>query len=291
MEAENYYIQEQNIPFAIKVLRIYYQNLGSLFPGLSTRLFWKLFTTPQKRKIKEKHTNFLKMASSETLNIENHTIQSYTWGNGPKKILIVHGWEGMSADFKEVITTLNDNGFKVMSVDLPAHGNSSGKFTHLPMLINVVQQIVNQHGPFYGIISHSLGALASAFALSRINGDSKLEKLILMGFHPIPFTFFEQFRHAIKVKDKLFDKCVLYAENKVNMNIREASVYKITSLISANNILFVHDEKDEVVNINNVRKLEQKWDKSELFYGHHGGHFKHYKHPKVVEKVVQFMKN
>lgn len=291
MKNENYYDTGQKLPLAMRILRIYYQNFGSFFPGLSTWLFWKLFSTPKRREIKEKHKNFLKTANSEILNIENHDIQTYTWGNSAKKVLIVHGWEGISADFKEIITTLTDNGFKVMSIDLPAHGNSSGKFTHLPMLINVVQKLVNGHGPFYGIVSHSLGALASAFALSRINGNTKLDKLILMGLHPVPFAFFEQFRQALKIKDNLFDKCVLYVENKVDVKIKEASVHKIAPLISANNVLLVHDEKDEVANINNVKKLNQEWNKSELFSGHHGGHFKHYKNPEVVEKVVQFMKD
>ena len=149
---------------------------------------------------------------------------------------------------------------------------------------------MNDYGPFYGIVSHSLGASASAFSMSRINGNSDLSKLVLMGLHPEPFAYFKQFKHALKIKDNLFDKCVLYVENKVDVKIREASVHKIIPLISANNVLLVHDEKDEVVNINNIEKLDKHWDKSELFSGQHGGHFKHYKNPEVVEKIISFMK-
>ncbi len=289
MEKENYYTTGPRLPLAIRILKIYYKNFGSLFPALSTWVFWKLFTTPKRREIRHKHKSFLKTANSEILNIENHSIQTYTWGNGSKKILIVHGWEGFSADFEEIIISLIDNGFRVMSVDLPAHGSSSGKFTHLPMLINVVKKIVVEQGPFYGIVSHSLGATVSALTSARINGASNLSKLILMGLQPVPFAFFKQFRMALRIEDKLFDKCVLYVENKVDIKIKETSVDKIASLISANNVLLVHDENDEVAHINNVRKLNKEWGKSELFFGNHGGHFKHYKHPEVVKKVVQFL--
>jgi len=249
MENENYYTEATNLPLSFKLLQFYYRYVGSFFPALSGWIFWKIFSLPKKRKIRKKHQIFLVTAKTQTIAFENYQIQAYHWGEADKKILIVHGWEGMSADFKGIITELTNSGFSVMAIDLPAHGKSSGKHTHLPMIIRLIEKLIAEHGPFYGIVSHSLGAAASSFTSARINGKSNLSKLVLMGLHPVPFAYFEQFRQALKIKDKLFDKCVLYVENKVDVKIREASVHKIASSISANHVLLVHDEKDEVANI------------------------------------------
>lgn len=290
MENENYYTETNKVTFLLKTIQFYYRYLGSVFPRFSAYLFGKLFSSIKKRKFKEKHLSFLSTAETKRVFIEDHDIQFYFWGSGVKKILIVHGWEGMSADFSEMVDDLIKNGFSVVSFDLPGHGKSSGKFTHLPMIISLLKKVIPDFGPFYGVIGHSLGAAASAFSLAELNGNISIDKLALMGLHPIPFSFFKQFRQVLKINDALFEKCVVYVENKVGKKVREMSVQNVLSTISARKVILVHDEKDEVVNIKTIEKLNKEWEKSELFTGKHGGHYRHYKHPEVVQRVVQFMK-
>jgi len=289
-ENENYYTSANEITFKLKVIRFYFKYLGSLFPNFSVYLFTKLFSTLKKRKIKEKHLHFLNTAETKKVSIEEHELQFYFWGNGNKKILIVHGWEGMSADFSELINALVKNGFSVIAFDLPAHGNSSGNLTHLPMVISILKRIIPEYSPFYGVIGHSLGAAASAFSMAELNGNISLSKLVLMGLHPVPFEFFKQFQHVLSINDKLFAKCVSYVEEKLGRKVNGMSVHEVNSSISADKVLLVHDEKDQVANLKIIEKLNVEWENSELFTGDHGGHYKHYKHPEVVEKVVEFMK-
>jgi len=290
-ENENYYTGTNEITFTLKVIRFYFKHLGSLFPRFSVYLFTKLFSTLKKRKIKEKHTNFLNTAQKKKLLINEHELQFYFWGNSDKKILIVHGWEGMSADFSEMVTSLVKAGFSIVSFDLPAHGNSSGKLTHLPMVISLLKKIIPEQGPFYAVVGHSLGAAASAFSMAELNGSVSLSKLVLMGLHPVPFEFFKQFQHVLGINDKLFAKCVKYVEEKLGRKVQGMSVYKVNSSISADKVLLIHDAKDQVANLKIIKQLNSEWKNSELFFGEHGGHYKHYKHPEVVEKVIEFMKD
>lgn len=286
---DNYYTGVNEITFQLKVIRFYYQYLGNLFPQLSVHLFAKLFSTLKKRKIKEKHVAFLNTAEKKKIVVDEHKLQFYFWGNGDKKILIVHGWEGMSADFNEMVVALVKAGFSVAAFDLPAHGNSSGDITHLPMVIALLKKIIPEQGPFYGLVGHSLGAAASAFSMAELNGSLSLSKLVLMGLHPVPFEFFKQFQHVLGINDKLFAKCVSFVEDKVGRKVRGMSVHNEISAISAEKVLLVHDEKDQVANLNIIKKLHSEWKNSELFSGSHGGHYKHYKHDQVVNKVVSFL--
>ena len=291
MEDENYYTGANKITFTIRIIRFYYKHLALLFPRFSVYLFAKIFAKLKTRNVKQKYIDFLNTSKTKKIFIDEHELQFYFWGSGSKKILIVHGWEGMIADFSEIITALVNAGYSVTAFDLPAHGNSSGTITHLPMAISLLKKIVPQFGPFYGIVSHSLGAATSAFSMAELNGNVSLQKLVLMGLHPVPFEFFKQLKYVLCIDDKIFNKCVLYIENKVGRKVRGMSVYESKNTISASNVLLVHDEKDEVANLRIIKDLNNKWQNSELFFGKHGGHYKHYKHPEVVKKIVDFINN
>ena len=286
---DNYFTGANEISFTIKVIRFYFKYLGALFPRFSVYLFAKLFSTLKKRKIKEKHINFLNTAATKKLTVNEHELQFYYWGNGNKKILIVHGWEGMTADFNEMVTALIKAGFSVNAFDLPAHGNSPGDLTHLPMVISLLKEIIPQQGPFYAVVGHSLGAAASAFSMAELNGSVHLNKLVLMGLHPVPFEYFKQFQYVLGINDKLFAKCVTFVEEKVGRRVRGMSVHKVKSSISADRVLLIHDVKDQVANLKIIEQLNSEWKNAELFSGNHGGHYKHYKHPDVVKKVVAFL--
>jgi len=285
-----YYADIEKKP-VIKFLRFYFKNFGNLFPRFSTYLFTYLFSTPQKRKIRKQYIDFLDTASyKEKFIAEGEQIQMYVWQGGDKKILITHGWAGMAADFKEMIIALHDADFTVMAFDLPAHGFSSGKHTHMPMVMEVIKTIINKYGRFYAMIGHSLGAASTAYTLAEIPKEQSPEKLVLLGVPPSPFVFFEQFRSVLAINDKLFDKCVLHIEQKVGRKIQEMAIEKSYRDIPVKNVLIIHDTQDAIIPIKEVKAIADNWENAQFFSGDHGGHFRHYKHQEVVAKVLEFIR-
>ena len=273
----------------VKVLRFYFKNFGNVFSGFSVKLFAHLFSSPQKRKIRQKHIRFLETADKqETFEAENEKIKMYLWQAGEKKILITHGWSGMAADFNEMIKALHRAGFTVMAFDLPAHGFSSGKHTHMPMVMEVIKEIIKKYGTFYAMIGHSLGAASTAYTLAEIPEEQNPEKLVLLGVPPAPFVFFDQFRSLLSINDRLFEQCVRYIEKKVGRKIREMSIEKAYPNIKVPKILIIHDEKDTIIPLQEVKKIAGQWQNARFYAGNHGGHFRHYKHLEVVEKVKEF---
>ncbi|MCF6242452.1 MAG: alpha/beta hydrolase [Bacteroidales bacterium] len=230
-------------------------------------------------------------SKKEQIFAENEDIQVYIWEGNDKKILITHGWAGMAADFKEMIKALHQAGFTVMAFDLPAHGFSSGKHTHMPMVMEVIKSIIEKYGSFYAMIGHSLGAASTTYALAEIAQEKKPEKLVLLGVPPAPFVFFEQFRSLLSINDKLFDKCVKYVEKMVGRKIQDMSIEKSFPKVSVQNILIIHDIEDNIIPLEEVKTIADKWENAHFFSGNHGGHFRHYKHTDVVKKVKSFISN
>lgn len=286
----NYYGDIDKKPL-VRLLRFYFKFSGTFFSYFSIRLFARLFATPQKRKIHSGHTKFLNSASSqETISFAKLKIRIYIWQGGKKNILLTHGWSGMAADFKEIITALHQKGFTVTVFDLPAHGFSSGKQTHMPMVMDLIKVIIEKYGNFYAMIGHSLGAASTVYALAELSNDKNPDKLVLLGVPPAPFVFFEQFKNLLSINDKLFDKCVLYIEKVVGRKIQEMSIKKAFPKISVKEVLIIHDSHDDIIPIDEVKNIADKWENAHFFSGNHGGHFRHYKHHEVVEKICSFLK-
>jgi pimeloyl-ACP methyl ester carboxylesterase len=53
-----------------------------------------------------------------------------TWGDRGPAVLLVHGWEGRSTQFAELIRVIVANGRRAVGVDAPGHGRSpDGEFS------------------------------------------------------------------------------------------------------------------------------------------------------------------
>jgi pimeloyl-ACP methyl ester carboxylesterase len=288
-QTNNYYGDIEKKPF-VRFLRLYFKYLGNIFSGFSVYIFARLFATPQKRKIRSRHIEFLDTATlKETLYAENEQIRMYIWQGNEKKILITHGWAGMAADFKELITELHQKGFTVMAFDLPAHGFSSGKQTHMPMVMEVIKSIIEKYGSFYAMIGHSLGAASIVYALAELSKDKNPDKLVLLGVPTAPFVFFKQFKSLLSINDKLFDKCVNYIEKLVGRKIQGMSIEKAFPKIPVKKVLIIHDNQDKIIPLGEIKVISDKWKNALFFSGNHGGHFRHYKHPEVVKKISSFL--
>lgn len=136
---------------------------------LHAQLCYQLFITPIHLPIEKKYRNFAKMACefmenkrSEIIHQEyprhhviHHFIPTHNCNN--KKVLIAHGWISRAAYMIKLIKALHQQGYEVYAVDFPAHGESKGIQLPWTDAVAILREIMNQYGPFYGVIGHSFG--------------------------------------------------------------------------------------------------------------------------------------
>jgi pimeloyl-ACP methyl ester carboxylesterase len=283
---DNFYAA-QKVPFAVKALRLYFSKMGWLFPDYSAKLFWTMFTSPKKRTLKERHINFLNSAlERNSFFIESKEYITYTWGNGPKTVILMHGWEGMAADWQLLIEELkNDSSLKIIAIDFPAHGNAGGNLSNMAYFIKGLTYIIEKNGPVYAIIGHSLGANSAFFALEKMRENAKVEHLIMLGSYPIPFHFFETFQRFMKISPKLFNGISARIFKKLGIDVRQLNMYEQYQNIHADNILLIHDVHDEVADMAKVDALKKEWKQANIFSGEHGGHYRHFRNKDVISKI------
>jgi len=97
----------------------------------------------------------------------HHRIASYVWAGGGPTVLLVHGWNGTSGDLSRFIAPLRDAGRRVVAIDLPAHGRSSGRRSDLPEAVQAVEAALRREPSIEAVIAHSFGVPATVLAASR----------------------------------------------------------------------------------------------------------------------------
>ena len=68
--------------------------LSRIFHTWMTKMAYRQLTSPQVRKLRERELTVLGEAQQETLIFKDNRIKTYRWGDGPRRLLLIHGWEG-----------------------------------------------------------------------------------------------------------------------------------------------------------------------------------------------------
>ena len=276
------------MPLFIRILRWYYKYLGVFFPRYSTQLFWKTFTSVPPRPFKEHHLQFLSQATRRDFDFGGRSIARYLFGKGAKRVLLVHGWKGLSVDFRALIMELTKRQIAVEVFDLPGHGNSSGKTNNLLLTKRIVAHLHKREG-YDAILGHSLGAAASFFAFAH-HPELRIDQLVLMGMHTNTQDFFFDFKSILQIPDGLYAKIVRNLETQLGFELeRDFDAMRFLPLSNVHRMLVIHDEKDDIASMAGMKSLAAAQPNTRFFAGNHGGHYHHYKHEEVVKEVADWL--
>lgn len=138
--------------------------LGTVAPGATGRWAERLFRTPQRTPPSRTARSVLEKGQQRFLELCGERVAVWSWGEGPR-VLLVHGWSGYGGQLTAFVAPLVAEGFSVVTFDAPGHGLSSGRYSSLPEMAEVIRAVAHATGGPHAIIAHSFGAAASALAL------------------------------------------------------------------------------------------------------------------------------
>lgn len=276
-------------PWIIKPIRFGFQTLGRLFPKAAGKLTYQLFTTPvQKAKHKVSDPVLEKARIFEFL-YAKRMLKGYSWGAGEKTVLLVHGWESRGTALRKFVNPLVEAGYKVVAFDGPAHGNSEGKRTNLPEFAQAIRAAIHHTGPVEALICHSFGGAAASYALSQLEMESQVRKLVLIGVPNEMKHVLGQATSMMKVPaaaKRYFQRIIEY---KMLMPLAKASLSQWGNSINTEDILIIHDEEDSVVPVSEALAIFEAVDKADLLLTKGYGHYQVTKNPDVVKRTVSFI--
>jgi pimeloyl-ACP methyl ester carboxylesterase len=183
-------------PLQQKVIRALFSAGERVAPALAGRAAFELFMrTPDRGRQTEGEGKALERAAPLLAEARRHCLTTRrgritAFEFRPREearqrgsVLVLHGWASRTEHMKALIEALHGAGWRVVALDLPGHGASSGRRLNLAIAVEAVRLTAEWLGPFSAAVGHSFGgAIALNAAAGSVKGVPALpvDRLVLI---------------------------------------------------------------------------------------------------------------
>lgn len=268
------------------VLRSIIHFLCKVQPNLAIKILLYLFLRPRRRPI-----TYIDQLPEDAQPIKIFhkltALRGYTWGRGKKSILLVHGWESHLGHMTPLILPLLHAGFRVVAFDGPGHGQSPLLHSDIIDFGEAVQEVIEQHGPFYGIIGNSFGATATGLMLNRYP-DVQVKRFVMLSPMIHILQHIDIFDQLVQVPKEIMPLLQSNIESRIGMPIQDCNLLMAINWL-AMPIYLVHDLDDQVIPVVGSQKLAEQGHHIEFLQTMGLGHRKVIHSPMVAKRIIEFL--
>lgn len=269
----------------VKILGTYLDVMAHIAPSQAAQQGFQLFCRPLRVPINDKQLAFFNTSDKFRFAHEGFDIQGYRWGNGPKKILFLHGWQSHTYRWKAYIEALSKEEYTIYSLDAPGHGLSSGNFLSVPLYSSLIQNFIKSKGGMHAAIAHSVGGFSLLYSFYR-EPALPVDRLILLAPPGEASDFIASFKETLNVSERTVSLVIEHFAKRYQVTPDFFSAQKFAQGIEVKGLI-IHDEEDIDAPYHYSIPLHNAWKRSKLIttkgYGHN------LKSPSVIKQVVDFI--
>ena len=269
-------------------LRTLFAFLQWLSVPLAGRLAFRLFLTPQRRRIDAQDLPIVAQARKVTLRSGNDEFIVWQWGDHGPWVVMLHGWGSHAARFGSFIAPLRAAGFSVIGIDAPAHGASPGRLSDLPRFRDSLAAVLRTHAPVHAVVGHSLGGGAVLTVLAEI-ADNHPEKICLFGVPSDMDYILESFAMMLGLGEPA--RANLRERFTAHFGRPAAAISVAAAAPSVRiPVLVVHDEDDNVAPFAQGAALASAIPHATLWRTQGLGHSGALRDAGTIKRVVEFLR-
>lgn len=269
----------------VRMYGLYLNALALIAPRTAGHRGFLLFCRPFRLPLTQKQKEFFNTADRLTITHESESIQVYRWGNGPKRVLFLHGWQSHTYRWKAYVEALPKDDFTVYALDAPGHGLSSGNFLSVPLYSALIENFIREQGPFHTVIGHSLGGFTLLYTLYR-QPLLPLNKIILMAPPGEASDFISVFKNTLGLSDRTLQLVTDHFVSRYDVTPEYFSTQRFVAHVNMKGLI-IHDEDDKEAPYHYSVPLQKAWEKSRLITTRGFGH--NLRSATVVKDVVDFV--
>lgn len=254
-------------------------------PALAARLAERLFCTPPRSPASSPVRTFLASGRRFEVRVEGRRVVGWRWGNGGGPVVyLVHGWGGRGGRLAAFATPLLDAGYSVVTFDAPGHGASGFGMSSMPEFARALAALVERQGPAHAVIAHSLGAAATALAVSW---GLPARRLVFLAPPADPAAWVAPFAHALGLRRDVVARMQARIEQRLRFGWAHLDLLQIAPRMTVP-LLVVHDRDDDTVPWRDGAAIAAAWPGARLVTTRGLGHRGVVWAPQVVGEVVAF---
>lgn len=258
-------------------------------PWLAAKFALVLFLTPPRRPLDEVDVPVLAQAHRRRVPLGSGEIQVFEWGTTGPAVLLLHGWGSHAARFGGFVTPLLDAGYRVISFDAPAHGESTGKRSDLPQFRAALEAVLHECGPVEAIVAHSLGAAATVWWAAE-NDTSEVRAVVLVGMPRDTAFMVESFAEMLALTPAVRTHFAAHFHRAFGESHEVFSTLALAPRLSLPTFV-VHDRDDEVAPFAHALAFAEAAPHGRLFTTeglHHSGLLRD---PGTIAAIVDFVRS
>jgi pimeloyl-ACP methyl ester carboxylesterase len=289
--------------FGVKVIRGLFRFSEHLAPGLAGRAAFELFCrTPDPTKLGERErravdaaADFMAEARKHRLKTKSGAIAVHEFRPFDRKplgtVLAIHGWRSRTEHLRALVAGFRDAGYRVVSVDLPGHGRSSGRRLNMALAVEAAHAASEWFGPFEAIVGHSFGgAVAVNAAVGSIAGVAPVatRRLVLIAAPDSMPALFEEFGRHVHLGPR--------AQAALGAQVERVAGRPLEEFVGSRQLaalplptLVIHAPDDREVPADNARMYAAAGDHVRLLWVDGLGHRRILVDPAVAEAAVRFV--
>ena len=199
-------------------------------------------------------------------------------------MLLVHGWEGRGAQLGAFVDPLVAAGYRVVALDGPAHGDSTGSTTTGPEFATAIAATREAIGPLAAVVAHSFGGFTSLLAAER---GLSVERIVVIGAPSSVPEILREFQELIHLPERAVPAIIRALEQRAGAPMVSFDISTFAERITVP-VLVVHDTDDVEVPYVNGTRLSEMFG-APLFTTSGLGHRRILFAHEVVATVVDFV--
>ena len=277
-------------PPGLRWLRWQLKTLWAVAPALAFRQAWRLFCTPRRLPVKPWEGPALAQARRRAVTHHSGHVAVYEWGPAAAPaVVLVHGWEHRASFWRAWVQPLLEAGYRVVALDGPAHGASSGRQATLISFGGAVQTVVDTVGEVRAIVAHSFGA-ASVAGLPVRPAGAPLPRLVLLSTPVSPRVVASRFADFLYLSNDIVDRFATHIQQTTGRTADSFAAAATGPSIGAEQVLVLHDEDDEIIPYAEGQEIAAAWPGAVLHATRGLGHNRILRDADVIRIAVAFIK-
>ncbi len=289
--------------FGMKVIRRVFGAAEHISPRLGGRAAFELFCrtpsprsmTDGERRAVERATDFMAEARHHRLKTTGGCVAMHEFRPRPGRaigsVLVIHGWRSRTEYMRALIEGYRDAGYKVVSLDLPGHGQSQGRRLTMVSAVDAARIAGEWFGPFDAVVGHSFGgAIATNAVAGSIRNIPPLaaSRLVLIAAPSSLPAIFADFSRALNVGPRSQSVMADTVERIAGRPLHDFTGDR--QLVEATvPTLVIHAPDDREVSADHARSYAGAGDHVELFWADGLGHRRILADKGVVKRAVGFV--
>ncbi|MEM1207550.1 MAG: alpha/beta fold hydrolase [Acidobacteriota bacterium] len=280
-------------PRGLRLIRGFGGALGRLAPGPASSLARHWFLSPPRRGVPTREAWWATDGDAFGIPAAGGTLAAWSWGWGPKTVVLVHGWGGRGLQLGAFAAPLVEAGFRVVAFDAPGHGQSPGRSSSLPAMASAVERVVGHlervdGAEVHGVMAHSFGAAAVTLALARSSAMASVGRLVFLAPPADLRSLVRRFGALTGFPEPVVHRMRRSIEGRFGIVFDELGP-KVLAPQVGRPLLIVHDRGDTEIPWRDGATLARAWPGALLRSTRGLGHFRLLRDSSVVGLGVDFL--